>query len=61
MTSLAKLTFTPEVEKKAEIALPMVYPVKWMKEKAEDDPQGRTNFEVEAAVCIALSFALIYR
>ncbi|KAM6495383.1 alpha/beta-hydrolase [Amanita muscaria] len=47
MRSLAKLTFTPEVDKKAEIALPMVYPVKWMKEKAEDDPQGRTNFEVE--------------
>ncbi|KIL55561.1 hypothetical protein M378DRAFT_17837 [Amanita muscaria Koide BX008] len=32
---------------KAEIVLPMVYPIKWMKEKAEDDPPGRTNFEVE--------------
>ncbi|KAM6489716.1 alpha/beta-hydrolase [Amanita muscaria] len=44
MASLAKFTFTPEVEKKAEIVLPMVYPVKWMKETAKD---GRTNFEIE--------------
>ncbi|KIL67270.1 hypothetical protein M378DRAFT_122967 [Amanita muscaria Koide BX008] len=46
-TSLVKLTFTPEVEKKAEIALPMLFPAKWLKEKAEDDAQGRTNFEAE--------------
>ncbi|KIL60506.1 hypothetical protein M378DRAFT_26471 [Amanita muscaria Koide BX008] len=31
-------------------ALPMVYPVKWAKEKAKDDPQGRTDFEVEEFV-----------
>ncbi|KIL55554.1 hypothetical protein M378DRAFT_435659 [Amanita muscaria Koide BX008] len=33
-STTTNLTFTPEVDKKAGIALAMVYPVKWMKEKA---------------------------
>jgi pimeloyl-ACP methyl ester carboxylesterase len=48
LISLAKLTFTtPELEKKAEAALPLVYPLKWLSERAEDDPEGRLNYEVE--------------
>ncbi|KAF8628109.1 hypothetical protein AX15_004088 [Amanita polypyramis BW_CC] len=46
--SLAKLTFTSDVGQKVPTIMPMLYPVKWLQEKAEDDPRGRTNYQVEA-------------
>lgn len=33
--------------KKIPIILPMIFPVAWLAEKAEDDPAGRTNREVQ--------------
>lgn len=50
MLSLARLTFTPEIEKKVPTVMPMVYTVKWLSEKAEDDRRGRTNYQIESEV-----------
>ncbi|RDB15640.1 putative aminoacrylate hydrolase RutD [Hypsizygus marmoreus] len=47
VVALAKLTFTLDPVKKAAIATEMLYPAPWLNEKAEDDPQGRTNRQVQ--------------
>ncbi|KAI0705858.1 alpha/beta-hydrolase [Cytidiella melzeri] len=46
LSSLARLTFTADPEAKIPIILEMVFPVKWLDIKAENDSQGRTNREV---------------
>ncbi|TFY80065.1 hypothetical protein EWM64_g3942 [Hericium alpestre] len=45
--SLARLTFTADVEKKLPTVLEMVMPTPWLHAKAENDPEGRTNFEIQ--------------
>ena len=50
MLSLARLTFTPEVEKKVPTVMPMIYTSKWLAEKAEGDSRGRTNYQIESEV-----------
>jgi len=46
--SLAKLTFTPDVDAKIPIILDMVYSLPWLDEPAEDYTDGRTNREVQS-------------
>ncbi|KDR74369.1 hypothetical protein GALMADRAFT_250247 [Galerina marginata CBS 339.88] len=60
LTSLAKLMFTPDPEKKVPIVLDMLFPAAWLSEKAKSDPHaelngntednklGKTNREVQA-------------
>ncbi|KAJ7702376.1 alpha/beta-hydrolase, partial [Mycena rosella] len=45
--SLAKLTFTTDINLKIPLILDMVYPRRWLDEPAEDDNEGRTNREVQ--------------
>ncbi|KAF5336997.1 hypothetical protein D9611_002917 [Ephemerocybe angulata] len=47
MTSLARLMVTTEPAPKVKLVLDMLYPLKWLEEKAEDDPQGRSNRDVQ--------------
>lgn len=42
-----RLTFTADPAVKIPIILEMVYPISWLDSKAEDDPSGRTNREIE--------------
>jgi pimeloyl-ACP methyl ester carboxylesterase len=44
---LFRLTFTKDPAAKIPIVIGMVYNRSWLDEKAVDDPQGRTNREVE--------------
>lgn len=46
-----RLMFTPDLAKKTPIVMDMLFTSKWLKEKAKDDPQGRTNFQVQTEVC----------
>ena len=50
MLSLARLTFTPEIEKRVPTVMPIVFTVKWLSEKAEGDARGRTNYQIESEV-----------
>ncbi|KAF7322687.1 FACT complex subunit SPT16 [Mycena chlorophos] len=50
VVGLTKLLLTPEPEKKIAILLPTVYPQAWLDAKAEDDPEGRTNYEVQVVI-----------
>ncbi|KAJ6500437.1 Alpha/Beta hydrolase protein [Mycena sanguinolenta] len=45
--SLARLTFTADIEAKIPIILPMIYPVPWLDEPAGDYEDGRRNREVQ--------------
>ncbi|KAF9487814.1 alpha/beta-hydrolase [Pleurotus eryngii] len=45
--SLATLMFTPDIAKKTPIVMEMLFTSNWLKEKAKDDSQGRTNFQVQ--------------
>ena len=42
--------FTPDLAKKTPIVMEMLFTSEWLKEKAKDDPQGRTNFQVQTEV-----------
>ncbi|KAF9257784.1 alpha/beta-hydrolase [Marasmius fiardii PR-910] len=48
VSSLTKITFTKEVEVKIPFILEMLYPISWLDEVAEDDPERRTNRELQA-------------
>lgn len=52
LTSVPRLTLTPglQVEDRIPIIHGMVFPNDWLDAKAEDDPQGRTNREVQTEV-----------
>ncbi|EPQ51174.1 hypothetical protein GLOTRDRAFT_133293 [Gloeophyllum trabeum ATCC 11539] len=47
LSGLTRATFITDPAKKIPIVLEMVYPIKWLDEKDEDDPLGRTNREVQ--------------
>ena len=51
LKTLARLTFTPP-EQRAPLAMDMLFPQAWLDERDPDDPQGRTNREVQIEVCI---------
>ncbi|KAL1689549.1 Alpha/Beta hydrolase protein [Schizophyllum commune] len=46
LKTLARLTFTPP-EQRAPLAMDMLFPQSWLDERDPDDPQGRTNREVQ--------------
>ncbi|PFH50315.1 hypothetical protein AMATHDRAFT_145432 [Amanita thiersii Skay4041] len=45
---LAKLTFTPDIDKKAPTVANMLFPSHWLAQRDEDDPKGRTNYHVQS-------------
>ncbi|THV07838.1 alpha/beta-hydrolase [Dendrothele bispora CBS 962.96] len=47
LKNLAKATFTKDIDQKIPLIHAMIYPTPWLDSKAEDDPQGRTNREIE--------------
>lgn len=44
---LYKVTVEPDLEKRIPYILSMGFPAKWLEEKVEGDPDGRTNREVQ--------------
>jgi len=50
VTGLAKATLISDPEKKIPVVLEMVYPVSWLDSKAINDPQGRTNREIQTEI-----------
>ncbi|KAG2149332.1 Alpha/Beta hydrolase protein [Suillus clintonianus] len=48
-TSLARLLMTGDPDVKVPILMDMLYPRAWLAEKAKDDPEGRTNLEVQSS------------
>ncbi|KAH6888355.1 alpha/beta-hydrolase [Coprinopsis sp. MPI-PUGE-AT-0042] len=49
LKSLTRLMFTPEPEDKVPYVMNMLHPKSWLEEKDEDDPEGRTNYDVQKA------------
>ena len=47
-----RLFLIADAEKKLPILLDMVFPQEWLAQKAEDDPEGRTNREIQTGVGI---------
>lgn len=47
-----RLLTISDVAKKIPILHEMVFPLDWLAQKAEEDPQGRTNRGVQEEVCI---------
>lgn len=48
-TALARLLMTGDPDAKVPILMDMLFPQSWLAEKAEDDPEGRTNLEIHSA------------
>ncbi|KIK45800.1 hypothetical protein CY34DRAFT_801102 [Suillus luteus UH-Slu-Lm8-n1] len=48
-TALARVSMTGDPDVKVPILMDMLFPQPWLAEKAEDDPEGRTNLEVHSA------------
>jgi hypothetical protein len=46
----SKATFTKDIDQKIPLLHEMVYPTSWLDAKAEDDPKGRTNRQIETEV-----------
>lgn len=46
------MTGDPDV--KVPIVMDMLYPQPWLEKKAEGDPEGRTNLEVQSAVSMVI-------
>ncbi|KAJ7582565.1 Alpha/Beta hydrolase protein [Mycena floridula] len=46
--SLARITFTADLNVKIPILLEMVFPLSWLDAKAANDPAGRTNRQIES-------------
>jgi hypothetical protein len=51
---ICRLLMTGDPDVKVPIVMDMLYPQPWLAEKAEDDPEGRTNLEVQSAVSIVI-------
>ncbi|KAG1858380.1 Alpha/Beta hydrolase protein [Suillus subalutaceus] len=47
-TALTRLLMTGDPDVKVPIVMDMLYPQPWLAEKANDDPEGRTNLEVQS-------------
>ncbi|KAI6043045.1 alpha beta-hydrolase [Pisolithus marmoratus] len=47
----ARLLIISDMEDKISVVQDMLFPSQWLAQKAEDDPQGRTNAEVQANTC----------
>jgi hypothetical protein len=61
------MLFTPDPRQKVRIALDMLFPQKWLTERAKSDPfaemngntkeneTGKTNYQIQKEVCLSLS------
>ncbi|OJA19676.1 hypothetical protein AZE42_06952 [Rhizopogon vesiculosus] len=49
-TALTRLLMTGDPEVKVPIIMDMLFPQEWLVAKATDDPEGRTNLEVQSAI-----------
>ncbi|KAG1774286.1 Alpha/Beta hydrolase protein [Suillus placidus] len=47
--ALTRVLMTGDPDVKVPILMDMLYPQSWLAEKAKDDPEGRTNLEVQSA------------
>ncbi|KAG6830198.1 hypothetical protein H0H92_001785 [Tricholoma furcatifolium] len=47
LSSLTRLLLTPDPAKKAEVVSHMLFPISWLRMKAENDPADRTNREAQ--------------
>ena len=50
LKTLTRLVFIADPAKKVPLVMDMLYPAKWLAEHDEDDPQGRTNRDVQSEV-----------
>lgn len=50
VASLGRLFLIADAENKLPILLDMVFPQEWLAQKAEDDPEGRTNREIQTGL-----------
>ena len=50
LKTLTRLVFIADPAKKVPLVMDMLYPLKWLAEHDEDDPQGRTNRDVQGGV-----------
>ena len=50
LKTLTRLVFIADPAKKVPLVMDMLYPAKWLAEHDEDDPQGRTNRDVQGEV-----------
>ena len=50
LKTLTRLVFITDPAKKVPLVMDMLYPAKWLAEHDEDDPQGRTNRDVQSEV-----------
>jgi hypothetical protein len=57
---LAGLLFTGDPWKKAELAMPMLFPSSWLDQPSEEDP-SKTNFRVQAEVRCVIFACILYR
>ncbi|KAG1904116.1 Alpha/Beta hydrolase protein [Suillus fuscotomentosus] len=48
-TAMTRLLMTGDPDVKVPIVMDMLYPQPWLEKKAEGDPEGRTNLEVQSA------------
>ncbi|KAG2366840.1 Alpha/Beta hydrolase protein [Suillus spraguei] len=48
-SAMLRVNMTGDPAVKVPILMDMLYPEKWQAEKAKDDPEGRTNLEVQSA------------
>jgi hypothetical protein len=48
--SMCRVLVAGDPDVKVPILMDMLYPQPWLAEKAKDDPEGRTNLEVQSAV-----------
>ncbi|KAG5653287.1 hypothetical protein H0H81_001351 [Sphagnurus paluster] len=53
-SALATLALTQDPAKKVPIIMDMIFPIAWLNSKAEDDPAGRTNRQIQSEVCTNL-------
>ena len=50
LETLTRLVFITDPAKKVPLVMDMLYPAQWLAEHDEDDPQGRTNRDVQSEV-----------
>lgn len=56
---MCRVSMTGDPDVKVPILMDMLFPQSWLAEKAEDDPEGRTNLEVHSAVSTAYVYGAL--
>lgn len=53
-----RLLMTGDPNVKVPIIMNMLFPQEWLAEKATDDPEGRTNLEVQSTVSALMNMGI---